>query len=153
MTRSEILGQIRYAERLCQRTARLYRRVQTVSVIFAVLGGSATLTALGSRLPHSVAIVGALILAFSGAYSVAARPFERAVANEADVRKYATLRTRAAELSDADLERALLAAMESDAAEIEPLRDVAWNDVVREIGREDAAVPLRTAQCLLALVA
>ncbi len=68
---------------------------------------------------------------------VAIRPKDKALANEADARKYAELRTLADGMKDADLERALAKARESDVAEIEPLRDVAWNDVVVEIGRPE----------------
>jgi len=51
------------------------------------------------------------------------------------------------------LESALAKARESDVAEIEPLRDVAWNDVVVEIGRPEVRVALRPTQRLLAALA
>lgn len=129
MNRVDILNQIRYAERLCQRTARLYRRLQTVSTWLTVIGGSTVLTAFGSTLPHAVSFAGAAVFAVFGAVIVAVRPTEKAAANEADARKYAELRTRGVDMPDEDLERALLKARESDAPGIEPLRDVAWNDV------------------------
>jgi hypothetical protein len=147
------MNQIRYAQRLCARTARLYRKLQTLSTVMTVVGVSATLTALASIVPHWVSVAGAAVLAVFVACMVAVRPIEKAVANENDARKYAALRTRSADLSDAELQRELEKARESDAAEIEPLRDIAWNDVATEIGRSDVLVPLKPAQRLLEILA
>ena len=44
-------------------------------------------------------------------------------------------------------------AREFDTAEVEPLRDVAYNDVVIEIGRSELAVPLTSHQRILAALA
>lgn len=153
MERFEILNQIRYAERLCDRTARLYRRLQTFSTFMTVLGGSATLTALGSTVPPWVSVSGAVLLAIFVATIVAVRPVDKAVANESDARKYAALRTRSIGMQDVDLERELYKARESDATDFESLRDVAWNDVATEIGRSDVLVPLTPTQRLLAVFA
>ena len=55
---------------------------------------------------------------------------------------------------DAQALRAELAkARESDAAEVELLRDVAYNDVVVESGRSDLASPLTLPQKLIAALA
>ena len=40
-------------------------------------------------------------------------------------------------------------ARNSDTPEIEPLRDVAYNDVVLELNRHDAAIPLSPLQKIL----
>jgi hypothetical protein len=93
------------------------------------------------------------VLTAVGAYSVSVRPSEKAAANDLDARKYASLRTRATDLSDVDLARELARARESDVAEIELLRDVAWNDVVTESGNADRVVPLRLSQWALAKLA
>lgn len=152
-TRVRVLNEIRYAERLCQRSARLYRRLQAVGVFGSILGGSATLGALSSQLPSGLSIVGAIAFAAFGAMQLAVRPAEKATSNEADAKRYAKLRSEAHAMDDTALVVALDKARETDTAEIEPLRDVAWNDVVTEIGAEDAAVPLRWNQRLLAALA
>lgn len=153
MDKVAMLNEIRYAERLCARTARFYRRMQTISYFMAIVGGSATLAALAKNFPSWLPIVGALVLTAVGAYSVSVRPSEKAAANDLDARKYASLRTRATDLSDVDLARELARARESDVAEIELLRDVAWNDVVTESGNADRVVPLRLSQWALAKLA
>ena len=155
MTRSvpELLNEIRYAERLCLRTARLYRRLHTVATFMSVLGGSAALAAISPSMPGWVSAVGGAVLAAFGAITLAVRPAEKAAANEGDAKRYAQLRTAGRSMDAQALQAALDKAREADTAELEPLRDVAWNDVVREIGRGDMAVPLNPRQRFLAALA
>lgn len=149
MDKVTLLNEIRYAERLCQRTARMYRRVATFFTFSAVLGGSGTVTALSTAVPPWVGIAGAALLAVTGAAALAIRPLEKAIINEADSRKYAALRTQAVGMDGQQLDAALQKARESDTAEIELLRDVAYNDVVKEIGRSDMVGPLTLRQKLM----
>lgn len=148
-----LLSEVRFAERLCQRTARLYRRVQTISIFLTVVGGSAVVAAAFDAAPGWASVVGAACFAIFGAAMVAIRPAEKAVANEVDVKRYAQLRSAAASMDEVALRNALHKARESDAAEVEPLRDVAYNDVVIEIGRAEFAVPLSNQQKILAALA
>ena len=78
---------------------------------------------------------------------------EKAIANEADARKYALLRTQGLTLDDAQLEAALQKARESDVAEVELLREVAYSDLLVEIGREDMRTTLSGRQRLLEVIA
>ena len=87
------------------------------------------------------------------ALNIVIRPTEKAVANEIDAKRYARLRTEAAHMSYAELSAAIDKARESDTQEVEPLRDVAFNDVVTEYGRADAVVQLSAQQRLLKAVA
>jgi hypothetical protein len=151
--KQKLLDEARYAERLTQRTARLYRRVGTLFTFLAILGGSGTMAALSSTLPDWVSIGGAALLALTGAAALAIRPLEKALTNEADARKYAVLRTQAVSLDVAQLEAALQKARETDAPEIELLRDVAFNDLLREIGRPDLMEPLSARQKMLETMA
>lgn len=153
MSREIMLNEIRYAERLCQRTARLYRRIQSGGTFLAVLGGSGALSALSPMASPWVAVVGAAALATAGAALVAIRPADKAAANEADAKRYAALRVKAATLDDACLRTALDEARTSDTAEIESLRDVAYNDVVLEVGQPTYKVPLAAHQRILAALA
>lgn len=148
-----LLNEVRYAERLCQRTARFYRTVQSAGTFAAVLGGSAALSAAFASLPALVPISGAVVAAVVGAALVAVRPADRAAQNEADMRRYSKLRTDGVAMTADQLTLALAKARESDAAELEPLRDVAWNDVMRETGNEALVLPLSKTQRTLAALA
>jgi predicted polyphosphate/ATP-dependent NAD kinase len=147
------LNEIRYAERLCQRTARLYRHVQSFGTWLTVVGGSGTLAALANNVPNWVPITGAIVFAAAGAALIAMRPADKAAMNEADAKRYAALRTRGLGLDDKALRAALEEARQSDVAEVEALRDVAWNDVVQEVGYADKRVLLSIPQRLLSAIA
>jgi hypothetical protein len=147
------LNEIRYAERLTQRTARLYRRAATLCTFIAVLGGGGLLGSLSANAPSWLHISGVLLLAVSGAAALSVRPLEKAINNEADARKYASLRTQAVSMDSTQLQAAMQKARESDVAEIELLRDVAYNDVLTEIGREDLRTRLTKRQQLLEIMA
>lgn len=149
----QLKGEIRYSERLCQRTARLYRHLQTWATALGVLGGSGTLAALIPHVPGWIPPAGAVLLAGVGAVVLAVRPGDKAAMNEADMRRYALLMSSAQSMSAGELERALEQARPSDAPEVELLRNVAFNDVVREIGRPDAVVTLSRAERLVAALA
>ena len=149
----EMMSRIRYAERLCERTARLYRRIQAFGTFATVVGGSAVLSALSPAIPQWVSLAGGCAFALFGAAMIAVRPGDRAAANEADVRRYARLRHESTRMDDAVLEAALHKAAESNAPEVESLRNVAYNDVARELGREDVAFRLTWPQRVMAALA
>ena len=153
MSSAILLNEIRYAERLCLRTARLYRRVGTCTTFLSVLGGSAAITSLSASVPSWVSVAGVGVLAVFGAINLAVRPAEKATMNEADARKYALLRTNGRSMSEQELGTALDKARETDATEIEPLRAVAFNDVVIEVGHPEQTIKLRAHQLLLAALA
>lgn len=151
--RAILLNEIRYAERLCQRTARLYRRIQTFGGFVAVVSGSAVLSALSAQFAPWVSLGGAVCLTVLGAILLTVRPGDKAAAAEADQKRYSALRAQAMDLDDEALQRALNKTREGDSAEIESLRDVAYNDLVVEVGRPEHLVPLTPLQRLLALMA
>ncbi len=152
-TKTQLHAEIRYALRLCGRTARLYRRVQTVATVLAIVGGSAAFAAVTGELPKWLTVAGAILFAIAGAALVAVRPADKAAQNEADVRRYQALLAKAAKMTDADLAEALEETHQGDAPEIESLRDVAYNDIVLELNRPDVLVPLTATQRLLAVLA
>lgn len=153
MDKELLLVEVRYAERLCQRTARLYRHLQTVSVFLSVLGGSGVISAVSGAVPAWMPIAGGVLLTVFGAVNLAVRPAEKAAANEGDVKRYAQLRSAAPGMDAAQLHAALEKARETDVTEIEALRPVAYNDVVREIGRDDEVMPLSLQQRIAAAFA
>ncbi|HWH84939.1 MAG TPA: hypothetical protein VNU71_22155 [Burkholderiaceae bacterium] len=152
-THGVMMNEIRYAERLCLRTARLYRRAQTIGVFVTIVSGSAAMSALSSGAPKWLSIAGFIALTLFGAAMIAIRPAEKATANEADAKRYGQLRTAANTMDDVTLRAAIDKAREGDGPEIEPLRDVAYNDVVVEVGRPDVAIPLTPKQKVLAALA
>ncbi|MCU4119341.1 hypothetical protein [Variovorax sp. N23] len=149
----QLRSEARYAERLCHRTARLYRRAQTIGTFLTIVGGSGTLAALVHDVPGWIPSLGAILMAVFGAAMIAIRPGDKAAANESDAKRYSALLASTVGFSAEDFERALELARQSDAAEVEGLRNVAYNDVVREIGAESAAVELSRTERFLALVA
>lgn len=148
-----VINQARYAQRLCERTARLYRRLQTACVFVSVIGGSAALAALGQWTPTWLPPLGAAMLALAGAIQLSVRPADKAAANEVDVKRYAELQTQMRTMTWEEASNAFAAAQHADAAEVEPLRDVAYNDVLRETGNAAMALPLRIHQRVLAALA
>ena len=151
-TRDQLLGEIRYAIRLCQRTARLYRRAQTTGIFLAIVGGSGTLAGLSGSLPGELkwlGPLGALLLTMAGAALIAIRPADKAAQNEADVRRYQAVMVKSGGLSDEALAQAVDEAHQGDAPEVEPLRNVAFNDVMLEINRADQMIPLSATEKLI----
>lgn len=152
-SKEQIEAEIRYAQRLCERTARLYRRAATFMTFLSVLAGSAALVAVSAQLPQSAILVCALLFAVVIAANTAIRPTDKAAQNEMDVRKYADLLVKAKQVDQPELLRLLAEARKTDVPEIEPLRPVAFNDVMAEIHREDQAIPLNRMARLLKLFA
>ncbi|SEN72181.1 hypothetical protein SAMN05216404_106188 [Nitrosospira multiformis] len=152
-TRDELLGEIRYAIRLAERTARLYRRVQTFSSFCAIMGGSAALAGVSDILPQGALAWGSMIAASFGAMLLSVRPGDKAAQNEADIKRFQLLMSRSSHLQDEELAASLEETRVGVAPEIELLRNVAYNDVVSERNREDAALPLTLPQKLLRAVA
>lgn len=148
-----LLNEIRYAERLTQRTARLYRHLSSAFVFIGVLGGSSVLASAAEGMPAWLSAAGLGVLAVAGALAIATKPLEKAVANEAEARKYAALRTKAASLTAEQLLVELQKARESDIPELELLREVAYNDLVQEVGRSDLCTPLNIPQRLVSALA
>lgn len=150
--KEELHFNLRYAQRLCQRTARFYRRIQTALTFTSLLAGSSAVAALAAQLPVESAWLLATFAVF-GCVNLAVRPAERIAANEADVRKYGALIAKLHTLDTPALQQLLDEARLSDTTEVEPLRAVAYNDVVLEIDEPDALIPLSTMQKLIGALA
>jgi hypothetical protein len=74
-----------------------------------------------------------------GAALVVIRPADKAAQNEADLRRFQSLMARANSLEGNALEAAIEETRQGSAQEIEPLRDVDYNDVVLEFNRSDCS--------------
>lgn len=148
----EVQFNLRYAQRLCQRTARFYRRIQTLLTFISLLAGSSAVATLAAQLPIPSAWLMAVFAIF-GCINLAIRPADKIAANEADIRKYGALLAKSQTLDAATLQQQLNEARQSDAAEVEPLRAVAYNDVVLESYEPDALIKLTTIQKLIGALA
>jgi len=151
--KQQLIGEIRYAIRLTQRTARLYRRIQTTGVFIGIIGGSATMASIANDIPTWITTTGGILLAFAGAMLIAICPADKAAQNEADVRRYQQLMIRAINMDEKTLQQALEEAHNGDAPEIESLRDVAYNDVALELNRPDVMIQLSSLQKILKTLA
>jgi len=151
-TKNDLQFNLRYAQRLCQRTARFYRRLQTWLTFISLLAGSSAVATLAAQLPvPSAWLLG--VFAIFGCINLALRPADKIAANEADVRKYGALLAKVNSVDAAKLQQMLDEARLSDTAEIEPLRPVAYNDVVLEIDAAEALLPLSPIQKLMGALA
>lgn len=92
-------------------------------------------------------------LAVAGAALVAIRPADKAAQNEIDVKRYRALMAKACGMTVDQLSIALEEAHQGDAPEVEPLRNVAFNDMLTEINREDQKIPLSVTEKLLRAIA
>ena len=147
--KNQLISEIRYAIRLTQRTARLYRRIQTIGIFLSIIGGSVAMASLADGVPAWVTSTGGVLLSIAGAMLIAVRPADKAAQNESDVKRYQTLMTRAVRMDVNELVEALEEAHNGDAPEVESLREVAYNDVVLELNRPDVQIPLSPIQKIL----
>lgn len=152
-TKEQLMAEIRYAIRLCQRTARFYRRIQSIGTFLGIIGGSAAIAALSDHFPAWLSIAGGTLLSIAGASLIAIRPADKAAPNELDAKRYQALVAKAVNMNVEQLTVALEEARQNDAPEIDALRNVAYNDIMKEINREDQAIKLSTSEKFLELIA
>lgn len=152
-THDQLQGTIRYAIRLCERTSRLYRRMETAGTFFAIIGCSATIGGALGDLPTWVTAAGSVLLTFAGAAMIAVRPADKAAQNDSDIRRYQALMTKSHAMTVKQLAVAIEEAHQGDAPEVEPLRNVAYNDTVIELNRADQAIALSRTERMLKAIA
>lgn len=153
LTKDHLYSEIRYAIRLTERTARLYRKMQAAGYVLTIVGGSAALAGTGKLVPEWAVAIGAMLFVIAGAFLISVRPADKIAQNDADARRYQSLMAKSVKMNETEMEEALEDARLSGAPEVEPLRDVAYNDVVIECNRPDIAVHLSPIQRLLAILA
>lgn len=122
--KEELYFNFRYAQRLCQRTARLYRRIQTSLTFMSLLAGSSAVATLAAQLPAPSAWLLATFAAL-GCINLAAPA----------------------------LQQLLDEARQTDTTEVEQLRPVAYNDVVLEIDEPDFVISLTPMQKIMGALA
>jgi hypothetical protein len=140
-------NELRYADRLWTRQARLYRRIQTVGTFLTVLGSASAFSAWAPKAYDWLPILGGTVAAVFGAALIAIRPADKASMAEVQAKKYREATGRL------DLEQALNKIRESDPHEIESLRLPVYNEVVREVGQDDYVAKLNLRERIINFVA
>jgi hypothetical protein len=149
MSRFEILFSLRYAERVLERYAKFYRRLDTLIRFLALLSGSAALAALfGDFRAATLAL--ALFFALVQALEFSLAPARIAAEAWAARKPYTAALSRQRKLSDEQLEQAWRDALAEDAIIIpEVFRRAAYNDVLEEKGcSPEYAYPRTWPACL-----
>lgn len=136
-TKDEAIRGVKYQERLHLLHCRFYKNIRAVLTIISLASGSAAITAALQSVPGGVA--GAALLVASMTIIDAVGNFSDKAAKHNLWRRTAALlvaRSDPMDLAVIDAERNQLIADADD--EIESLRAVAWNDVLRSEGMESA---------------
>ena len=92
-------------------------------------------------------------MACSGAALLTIKPAEKALLNDADVKRYQAIMSKVSLLDAIALESAIEEARLGDTFELEPLRNVAFNDVMIEINREDQLIKLNLTEMIMGSLA
>lgn len=151
-TKTEVLREIRFQERLHFRHCRFYRRLRGVFTIVALAAGSAAVAAALESFPGGVAACAILVALITILDSVG---------NFAEKAAKHNVWRRASSMLIADSEPMDLATLESafrrlkadvDDA-LESLGQVCWNDTLRSAGYEDAVRAERGMQKVMRLLA
>jgi len=150
--KDQLQVELRYAQRFCQRSVRFYRRIQTTFTFFSMLAGSSSIAAIAAQMPLAATWLLAIFSIF-GILNFAIRPADKIAAFQSDVRKYGALMVKSDDLDAHAIQKLLHEARQSDTEEIEPLRAVAYNDVMIEIDERDSMIRLTPWQKLIAALA
>lgn len=138
-SRDAVLFNIRYAVRVLERHVRLWRRIDGAVRLVALLAGSAAIGAVGAE-NRDLALLLGLAFALFQALEFALRPADVAAQSAAQRKLYAALYARARQSETGALAGAYEALVAEDEVIVpEALRRLAYNDVVRERGLDEAA--------------
>jgi len=151
--RQTTLFNLRYAARVLERHARMWRRIDAAVRLAALLAGSGAIGAIGAQNSRLALALGA-VFALLQAVEFALRPAGLAARSMAQRKQYASVFARARTTSDEALADAYATlAAEDEVIVPEPLRRLAYNDVVRERGLDESACfPEDRSSRLLALL-
>jgi ABC-type multidrug transport system fused ATPase/permease subunit len=152
-TREQFEGEIRYAQILSERTARMYRRLQTVGTFLSIVGMSAVLATALSSMSDAWTLSAAAVFLISTAIMLTVKPAEKVTRWEEDLQRYRDLMARSKTMTLEQLDAALQDVRRSDAPEVAPLREVAFNQMLHEINRADQLIRLTLGQRVLAQLA
>lgn len=136
--RRQTLFGIRYAVRVLEREALLWRRIATILKTAALLSGTVALAAL-AREHLGISVVLGLSFAILQAVEHAVGPADRRACAVAQRLEYAHLYARRADLDDVALSKAYDTIVAADELIVSrPLRELAYNDIVEEMGLDSS---------------
>lgn len=148
--RAATLFNLRYAVRVLERHARLWRRIDGAVRLVALLAGSGAIGAIGAENSKIAIALGAVFALFQ-AIEFALRPAEIAARSMSQRREYASVFAKERSFDDATLAEAYADMVAADDIIVsESLRHLAYNDVVLERGLDPAACYEPTARLKLA---
>lgn len=140
MSRHDTLFALRYAVRVLERHARMWRRIDGLIRFSALLAGSSAFAGLMAA-NSTTALVAGIVFAVLQSVEFAIRPAEIAARSMTAKKPYGDILARQAELDDAQLESAYQRCVaEDDVIVPENLRYLAYNDVVQERGGDPASL-------------
>jgi len=108
---------------------------------------------LTTLFPVWVPIMGGIVFVSMSAALMAIRPADKAAINEADMKRYQALKAKAETMDSSQIAVALEDARTGDCPEIDALRNVAYNDIMKEINREDQSIKLTPTEKIYDLFA
>ena len=140
----------RYAARYHERCANVWKRFSSLITFAELIGGSAAFGAWLSKNPEIGAYMG-LVLAISADLNHTFKPAERA-ATEAQARKVFMNLLIDASPDINGFNKRLSELCAEYGNSLESLRNPAYNDVARELGRDDFASKLRLPEKLIGIL-
>lgn len=137
-TRDDTLFDLRYAVRVLERQARMQGNCMAMVKFSTLLSGSAALAALVAN-HAAAAITLGLVCATVQALDMALEPTAKQARALAARLNYARVMSHQASMTDAALEVAYQAVVaDDDVAVSRALQELAYNDVIREQGRDES---------------
>lgn len=137
-SRSDTLFSLRYAVRVLERYARMWNLVGAGLKAISILSGTVALAALTGA-NSRVAVVMGVVFAALQALEYALGPAEKRAEALAERRNYARVLAAEASMNDAALDAAYQRVVADDEIVIiQSLRELAYNDVVREQGKDES---------------
>lgn len=155
MTRFDIQFSLRYAVRVLERQARLWRHIDGAFRMLAILSGSSALAAMLTQQASAISISGMVAFAVFQAVEFSAQPGLKAAEAWAERKPYLSIISKQSRLSDTELEQAYQDALEQDGVlAFESIRRLAYNDVTIEKGCAASALfPLNRWQRIVSILA
>lgn len=135
-TKAEAILNVRYQERLHFLHCRFYHRVRKVFNFITLAAGSAAIAAAIKSVPGGVA-ASAVVVTLISFFDVLGNFPEKAVRHDVWRRRAAELKAGSAEFDLVTIDRELARLTGDVDDEIEALRAVAFNDVLKSSGYED----------------
>jgi DNA-binding transcriptional regulator YdaS (Cro superfamily) len=149
----ETLFELRFAERVLERQARFWRRIDLIFRFFGLLSGTAAFAAI-TQSNQIFTLTFGILFAVLQTLEYTVTPSEKAAAAAQESKRYAAAIARQQQVTPEELRQDLLDIRVADTVTaFEPLRRLAYNDVATEQGSSDYCFPLNPSMFLMGLFA